>query len=142
VDRIRICPADPLARQRAELKLTSYTLNEYVAVPVMGPFGEVLESFCNLEKLKSPAQTITVFIGADDLGLSVTSDHTHSRNWTGWSQVLADIQPDRFRYGPKAPDSSKGSANYLLADGHVETWPAAQVKRWVDSGIPFARPPQ
>jgi prepilin-type N-terminal cleavage/methylation domain-containing protein/prepilin-type processing-associated H-X9-DG protein len=138
VDKIRICPADPKGADRLKFESTSYILNEYICVP--GPDAQL-----NLHRMPATSRTITVFTGSDRLGASVFSDHTHSRNWfrttTGvWSRILADIQPDRFGGGP--PEHTAGVANYLYADGHVETIPAADVRRWADSGHNFARPPE
>lgn len=142
VDEVRICPADPAAERRREAKGTSYVLNEYIAVPLVDPFGRVKESFGNIRALPFPARTITLFIGADGLDVGVSSDHTHSRNWKGWSQVLADIQPDRHRPGAPAADRTRGSANYLFADGHVEAIDAARVKRAIERKINIATVPQ
>ena len=80
--------------------------------------GGRVESFRNLNALKRPVETVTVFeSSADPDKLSVFADHTHSlRNWyKGWPVVLDDIQPDRHRTGSGSPDHSNGSANYLYA---------------------------
>lgn len=141
VDRIRICPADPKAQARLTNHASSYVMNEYTAVDKVDPFGRVLESFRNLERLRSPAQTHTVFICSDDLSPSVFADHTHSRNWVkGWGTILTDIQPDRHNAGRGAPDRTQGSANYLFGDGHVESIQASTLKRRVNRGEDFARP--
>ncbi|MCX7915266.1 MAG: DUF1559 domain-containing protein, partial [Verrucomicrobiae bacterium] len=58
VDRVRVCPADPKARERTALKLSSYVLNEYVSVPLIGPFGEVLESYTNARRLRDPTLSL------------------------------------------------------------------------------------
>ena len=62
---------------------------------------------------------------------------------SGGTEVLEDIQPDRFG-GPAMSDSNDGRtagyANYLFADGHVETIPAAEIKRRCDARDNFARP--
>ena len=142
VDEIRICPADPKAEERRKAKGTSYVLNEYIAVPLTDPFGGVKESFTNRNRLEHPARTITLFIGADSLDVGLSADHTHSRNWKDWNRVLRDIQPDRHRGGAANADHTRGSANYLFADGHVEDIDAAEVKRRIDQKEPFARPPE
>jgi prepilin-type processing-associated H-X9-DG protein len=86
-----------------------------------------------------------VFTGSDTRGVSVLSDHTHSRNWfaqpTGaWNRIVADIRPDRFGGNPSGPPAPAGDANYLYGDGHVETIPGAQIRAWADEGFNFARP--
>jgi prepilin-type processing-associated H-X9-DG protein len=140
VDKIRICPADPKGSQRVQNYGTSYVINEYLCVP--GP-----DECLHLTRLQATTETIVVFTASDNFGVSVFSDHTHSRNWfassTGvWNRIIQDIQPDRFGAWQGQSDHTAGVANYLYADGHVETIPAAQLKTWADSGFNFARPPQ
>lgn len=43
VDEVRICPADPHGEERLRANLTSYILNEFVAVPNRDPFGQLLK---------------------------------------------------------------------------------------------------
>ena len=142
VDRIRICPVDPLGDERLENKGTSYVLNEYFSVP---GFDECL----NFKQCQATTRSIIVFTGSDSRGTGSSQDHTHSRNWfaqpTGtYVRVLADIAPDRFGGPPKAPASetgrTTGGANYLYLDGHVEHIPATQIKEWADQGFNFAKP--
>jgi len=143
VDAIRICPADPKAKERIKNFASSYVLNEYTSVDKVDPFGGLQESFRNLNQLTRPTETITVFIGAESLSPSVFQDHTHSRNWhKGWHTVIADIEPNRFRSGGTDTNHLNGSANYLYADGHVTTWKAASIKARFDRGENIAKPPQ
>ncbi len=133
VDPIRLCPADPKAHQRLTNHASSYTLNEFTAVDRLDPFGAPLESHRKLDTLPRLCETIIVFEISDAAGVSTYNDHTHSRNWSqGWDSVVADIQPDR--HGP--------SANYLFADGHVESLPAAKLRKRIEAGDNFAQPPQ
>jgi prepilin-type N-terminal cleavage/methylation domain-containing protein/prepilin-type processing-associated H-X9-DG protein len=142
VDRIRICLADGMAEARITNNASSYTMNEYTAVDQISPFGQILETFRKLDNLKRPSETFTVFEVADNASLSVTADHTHSRNWiNGWPSVLFDIQPDRHRTGSPTADHTKGVANYLYADGHVAALKAALMKQRIDQGDNFAKPP-
>ena len=105
LDEVRICPADPKAKERRAAKGTSYVMNEYVTVPQFGLFGVKVEDLTNLDKLPYPSDTFVCFVGADDLPVHVTADHTHSRNWSGgWETVCKDISPDRHRSGSRAPD--------------------------------------
>ncbi len=141
IDEIRICPADPLAKERLKTKTTSYSLNEYICIPSMDRFGRVKEDFTNRLRLPNLSRTITAFIGADGLDLGVSNDHTHSRNWKNWQAVLSDIQPDRFRAGKPEADRSEGEAHYLFADGHVETLTAKWLKTEIEAGRNPAIPP-
>ena len=142
VDKIRVCPADPLGSIRVTNYASSYVMNEYTAVDQVDPFGAVLQTYRNVDRLKSPASTFTVFECADSYAPSITADHTHSRNWfKGWDTVLFDIQPDRHRTGPPNSNHTKGVANYLYADGHVAGVKALLLKQRIDSGDNFAEPP-
>jgi prepilin-type processing-associated H-X9-DG protein len=92
-----------------------------------------LESHRKLDTIPKPSLTITTFEISDAVGVNVMNDHTHSRQWhLGWSAVTADIQPDRHGR----------SANYLFADGHVESIAAAKLKARLAAGDNFAKPPQ
>jgi type II secretory pathway pseudopilin PulG len=142
VDRIRVCGADPLGQARATNYASSYVMNEYTSVDKVTPFGGVTESYRNVDRLKSPVQTITVFECADADSLSITADHTHSRNWfKGWDQVLFDIQPDRHRSGGANANHTQGVENYLYADAHVLAIKALVMKQRIDAGDNFAEPP-
>ena len=143
VEAIRICPADPKGPRRLTNNASSYPMNEYTSVDQIDPFGAIIETFRNLNRLTAPSDTITVFECADSYSPNITTDHTHSRNWfKGWNEVLFDIQPDRHRTGGTNATDTKGVANYLYADGHVLAIPAATVKRRIDGGENIAKPPQ
>lgn len=143
-DRIRICPSDPWRQSRLTNQASSYLPNEYVVVDLRDGFGQVKESFRNLNALKNPGATVTTFEVTDNPDkISTSNDHTHSRNWfKGWNAVLDDIQPDRHRTGSVAADHSSGSANDLYADGHAVPLSARDLKQRVDRGENIARPPE
>ncbi len=81
VDAIRACPSDPLRKARLTNQAASYIPNEYVMVDLISPFGGVTESFRRMDTLRNPTDTITLFEVATDKEPSLSSDHTHSRNW-------------------------------------------------------------
>jgi prepilin-type N-terminal cleavage/methylation domain-containing protein len=143
VDKIRTCPADPKNQARLAANGTSYIMNEFTAADKISPFGQLLETFRRLDALKRPADTFLVFPISDlkDPNAGVYEDHTHSRGWTSWGTVLADIQPDRHRPGGPSGDHSQGAADYLFADSHAEPNQAAKLKARIDSRDNFARPP-
>jgi prepilin-type N-terminal cleavage/methylation domain-containing protein len=147
VNAVRICPLDPKRQERLANGTTSYTMNEYIAVDAVNPFGQLSgPSYRNRYRLKRPAVTITTFVGADTLSAAVTSDHTHSRLWflpapnVPWDTLRLDIQPDRYT-GHKAADNTNGSSLYLNADSHADNVRAKTVKAWADNGQDFAKPP-
>jgi prepilin-type N-terminal cleavage/methylation domain-containing protein/prepilin-type processing-associated H-X9-DG protein len=140
--RLRACPADPKWRQRIEHDGTCYVLNEYTSFQTFDPFGRELESYRNLNHLRHPGQTMTLFEITDRTEPTVFRDHTHSRAWlAGWQVVLSDIQPDRHRTGPANADHTRGPANYLFADGRVGVIQSLRHKEAIDQGVNFARPP-
>ncbi len=137
VDEVRICPADPKRQERLENKVSSYVLNEYIAVGNTDPFGRMVgKSYRNKDRLKRPTETITTFIGANDLSASITSDHTHSRLWfqpapnVPWDTLQKDIQVDRFKTGTL----------FLYADSHVDMVDKGIIKEWTDNYYDFAKP--
>lgn len=142
-DELRLCPADPKRKERRERGGTSYVLNSYIFVPEIGPFGEELSpALNNINRIPDPSRTLMAFIVSDRQTVEATSDHTHSRAWTGsWADVLRDIQPDRHRVGSANDDHTTGSGNYLFVDGHVESWKASEVKHRIESGENIAEPP-
>jgi prepilin-type N-terminal cleavage/methylation domain-containing protein/prepilin-type processing-associated H-X9-DG protein len=143
VDPLRICPADPKGLARMTNFASSYMMNEYTSVDDVDPFGGVIETFRNLNRLKRPSETITVFTCADTVSPSTFTDHTHSRNWPkSWQYVINDIAPDRHRTGGATADHTSGADNYLHADGHVALIKAATLKKRFDSGEDIARPPE
>jgi prepilin-type processing-associated H-X9-DG protein/prepilin-type N-terminal cleavage/methylation domain-containing protein len=134
VDRIRICPDDLRRDERLAAKGTSYPLNGYIAVPRP-------DACLDLDECQATSRLITVFEGADQRELGSAGDHVHSYDWFResnylrggvWDSLAAEIQVDRHA----------DAANYLYADGHVETISAAQIRQWVDQRFNFAQPPE
>ncbi len=138
---VRLCPSDARANERRTNNGTSYVLNEFLAVPLLDPFGRELDRRYRLDTLDRPVETPVLFEIADSSGINEFADHTHSRGWVlGWEHVIADIQPDRHRTGSPRSDRTRGSANYLFADGHVEGWKAQKLKGEIEDGVNIADP--
>lgn len=150
VDRIRISPGDPLGPARLAHHTTSYLLNAFTQAE-LDPFGRVrtdVVSFPNRDQLRTPATFMTVLPASHDPNQKdprdVKADHTHGRSWVAngkgmWTAVLNDLQPDRFGYTAE-PEHTGGSANYLFAEGHVESQRAIGLKRRIDAGDNFSLP--
>lgn len=139
-DETRICPADPRGQERRDAGGTSYILNSFLFVPETDAWGDPIGNPMNSPaRIPEPSRTILAFVCADSVGAGPGNDHTHSNGWSSWSAVCADIAPGRF--GGDEPSEAKGRANYLYADGRVESIPAAAMKRKTESGINIARPP-
>ena len=141
VDEVRVSPADPVRELRLRHFGSSYAMNEYTSVDLVDPFGRLIESYRNRNRILRPSDTHTVFINSANTNtVTLSADHTHSRGWVrGWKAVITEIAPD-IHSTRKTVDHSQGSANYLFADGHVSSIPAAQLKTRIDQGNNFAEP--
>ena len=139
VDAIRLCPDDPAinARLADPQKESSYLINEYVTSDVKG-------AVLYLTKLKATSKQIIVFeAGARPEQNAAFTDHAHCSTWYTafkisngfvWSGIVSEIAPDRH----------VNCANYLYADGHVQTIGQSTVYQWVQAdlaqGTNFAKP--
>lgn len=140
VDKLRICPTDKKRDERLANRGTSYIMNECTSTPALDPFGNPRAdepTWNRLSSIKRPADTILIFEISDRQGTGTGQDHTHSRGWVKngvgyWAEVTADIQPDR--HGK--------TANYLFADWHVAPLKAELLKKRIEAGDNFAKPPQ
>lgn len=128
VDQIRMCPEDPKREERlhGSFKGTSYVLNEFISSA--GIEGAVL----NLYQLKETSKTLVAFEGSDERDYTI--DHVHASSWYTpfkisknfvWAGITSEINPDRHQ----------NSANYLYADGHVETISSSTISQWVQQDI-------
>ena len=142
-ENLLLCPSDPTRLERTKNGASSYVLNEFVSVPLIDSFGQLLSPLPKLEQLYSPSETLLMFEAADQYDPKALVNHAHSREWEccGWGAVLEDIRPDRHGTGISLSDRSNGRANYLFVDGHVESIKAGHVKRQIENGIEYAQPP-
>lgn len=139
VDSIRMCPDDPRREERlgGPVKGTSYVINEYVSSATIK--GRVL----SLSKLSESSKLIILLEGADER--EAENDHVHASllyspsaiaHKLCWQKLLTEVHPARH----------VDSANYLYADGHVETIPEETVYQWVlddmAKGTNFLKPVQ
>jgi prepilin-type N-terminal cleavage/methylation domain-containing protein/prepilin-type processing-associated H-X9-DG protein len=143
-DAIRICPADSRADERRAALATSYLLNAYVAMAIPGAVDRTA-------KLAASSRTLVTFEISPRMAPKPSNDHAHPNDWfsagnlaretryPGWLWYTAQAEAN---FGDCAvPASGGGSsrtdrlhvdqANYLFADGHVETIPATSVADWV-----------
>ena len=142
VDEIRFCGADPKKALKEKNDGTSYILNEFLTVPRLDPFGNIIEPLPKIDQLKDPSATCLLFEASEKYGVSIYNDHTHARVWLvgGWNSFINDVQPDRHRLGSAVEDRSSGKANYLFADGHAEAVDALVLKAMITAGINPAKP--
>jgi prepilin-type processing-associated H-X9-DG protein len=132
VNRIRICPDDPIGDQRAASQSTSYVVNEYMCDAVPGAIRE-------LNHLAATSKFILMFEGSDNRDLSFANEHCRPSVWFGQTfvaqnQVLAQMQLE------VQINRHAGAANYLYADGHVDLIPEDTIAKWASSGVNFAKP--
>jgi prepilin-type N-terminal cleavage/methylation domain-containing protein/prepilin-type processing-associated H-X9-DG protein len=133
---VRMSPADPRSAQKKQTTHgTSYLMNERVeadsfvdenGVPVP---GEAV--FDRLIRIPNPSRAIIMFLGNTDK-TDTGNDHIHVGVMKSWGGVRGEIWPDAF--GGGSPDGTKGSANYLFADGHVQNIAASALKERVEAG--------
>ncbi len=131
IDEVRVCPADEPERRRQilEINATSYLLNDLVFDS--SKYDAV--QYNRLINLPFPSKTLLMVIS--NRSVSKTWDHAHCGGWTSWAAMTTDAAVDRHRAGSRAGDFSKGSSNYLYADGHVENIPAIEMRRRIETGI-------
>ena len=143
VNEIRISPGDPRRDERmARDHSTSYVMNDLIFLQAIDHRGRpVGPDRTNLHRMRDPSGVILAFTGSERRGHAPTEDHTHAATWAGnWTGFINDVSPD-FHRTRDSEDRTFGAANYLYADGRVETKRAADVKQLIDSGINIALPP-
>jgi prepilin-type N-terminal cleavage/methylation domain-containing protein len=141
VDEVRISPADPNGTERLLRRGSSYILNDIVVDPATDPFGNPLPNgYGRLSLIPNPSATLLAVVISDDRGTGAANDHTHSRTWTSFRRVLADVEVDRHRIGDRSMDRLSGDAPYLQVDGSVRVHEAATIRELIESGMNIAQP--
>ena len=143
--RVFTSPADP----DADLKMDgefgfSYVANDYISVVERDRFGNVIgEDRTDLWKMSQPSQTLLMATIREGRGRDLGHDHTgNAEGWGGgWDSVLDDISPDLHRSGDRSEDRTRGSSNYLFADGRVESISASALRQKIEDGENIALPP-
>jgi prepilin-type N-terminal cleavage/methylation domain-containing protein/prepilin-type processing-associated H-X9-DG protein len=133
VDAIRICPEDRMGAKRLKAKLTSYLMSDYVTVPGSGAQLKLFD-------VESTHVTIVAYECSESLALDAACfDHVHAKNWftrthieqgTVFKTIQGDIEVERHL----------GGANYLFADGHVDSISKEQIGKWAEEAQNFAKP--
>ena len=133
---VRVCPADPRAAQKLRTShATSYLLNERVeADSFVDENGELVPGeavFDRHLRIANTSRAIIMFLGNTNRTATGT-DHIHSGLMRSWNGLRREIWPDAF--GGGLPDGTRGSANYLFADGHVQNIAATTMKQRLEAG--------
>jgi len=133
VDDLRICPDDPLGKERLDARATSYVINDYLAAPT------IPDAVRNINKLTATSKSLAVLEISDKQSAEAKNEHAHAAQWFSqlnrdWglveSAVRKDIQLNRHA----------NAAHYLYLDGHVELIGEDQILSWINSNTNFAKP--
>jgi prepilin-type processing-associated H-X9-DG protein len=156
VDAIRLCPEDLQRIQREYETATSYAMNGYLRkadlIDVSGlppslamALRASSKDFADeMDDLLATHATILLFEGrASQLRLHY--DHVHCYTWFSEANLALKGPPHHAVYkaveAEVAVDRHPGStANYLYADGHVESIASEQIAAWCSEGFNFAAP--
>ncbi|HIG31117.1 MAG TPA: DUF1559 domain-containing protein [Verrucomicrobiales bacterium] len=128
---IRACPSDPRRNDRMATSGTSYIFSDFLATPPPGIRDPRIRN--DITQLLRPSDSKVLFEISDGYGPDIFADHLHALQvWQvrRWTTVLQDIQPDRHRLGAPNKDFTKGKANYLYVDSHVDTIRGDIVKKY------------
>ncbi len=153
VDAIRLCPEDIKRMDGSELVATSYAMNGYLREaedldtaglpPALA--AEVLSRseglVADLYDLRETHATILMFEG-DASRLRIDYDHVHSYRWFSEENLKNDLVELAVTSELTIDRHTGAMANYLYADGHVDSIAAHQILEWCAEGFNFAIPPQ
>jgi prepilin-type processing-associated H-X9-DG protein len=147
-DAIRICPTDSRAGERRAALATSYLLNAYVSMAIPNAVDR-------MTKLTASSRTLVTFEISPRLTPKPANDHAHPNDWFSTGNLAQEARyPGWIWYAAQAeanfgdcavPAANGGSsrtdrlhvgqANYLFADGHVETIPATAIAEWSAAAV-------
>jgi prepilin-type N-terminal cleavage/methylation domain-containing protein/prepilin-type processing-associated H-X9-DG protein len=135
-DRVRISPIDPRGAQRLAQGGTSYVMNARVNPEAFAnEFGEIDPGeivYDKLSRIPAPSRAILLFLASTNKGTAPSEDHICG-DIMSWSGFRKETWPDAYG-GTPGGDGTNGLSNYLFADGHVQTIPAAEIKARIDAG--------
>ncbi len=147
-DAIRICPTDSRAEERRTSLATSYLLNSFVSMAIPGAVDR-------MSKFTASSRSLVTFEISPRMSPKLTNDHAHPNDWFSPGNVAQEARypgwiwftsQGEANFGDCAVPASTGAAartdrlhagqaNYLCADGHVETIPAASIATWVADAV-------
>jgi prepilin-type N-terminal cleavage/methylation domain-containing protein/prepilin-type processing-associated H-X9-DG protein len=147
-DAIRICPTDARAEERRTALATSYLLNSFVSMAIPGAVDR-------MSKLTASSRSLVTFEISPRMSPKLANDHAHPNDWFSPGNVAQEARypgwiwftsQGEANFGDCAVPASTGAAartdrlhagqaNYLCADGHVETIPAASIATWVADAV-------
>jgi prepilin-type N-terminal cleavage/methylation domain-containing protein/prepilin-type processing-associated H-X9-DG protein len=143
VDAVRLCPEDLNRLESTSDRLTSYAMNGYLRAEGFNPAGPTPGFVTRFSQLAETHKTIVMFEAGN--GVDSTKDHVESPDWFDTTNLKRNTPPNHAVWddvtGEVAVDRHHGtSANYLYADGHVDSITADQIQEWCAEGTNFAIP--
>jgi prepilin-type processing-associated H-X9-DG protein/prepilin-type N-terminal cleavage/methylation domain-containing protein len=143
-DAIRICPSDARGQERRTALATSYLLSSYVSMKVPGAVS-------HMRQIAATSRTLVTFEISPRLAPKPANDHAHPDTWFSddnlsmqalvptwiWSAIqveahLGEVTLFNAAGRPTGTDRlHAGSANYVFADGHVETFSVGEMSAFV-----------
>jgi prepilin-type processing-associated H-X9-DG protein/prepilin-type N-terminal cleavage/methylation domain-containing protein len=156
VDAVRLCPEDRKRIERDFSTATSYAMNGYLRkaedIDVAGLPPQLVKQLMEGRKgledelydLQQTHTTIILFEGKAER-LAIHYDHVHCYAWFSEQNLTNRGAPDFAVFkaveAEVAVDRHSGStANYLYADGHVDSISSEQISTWCSEGFNFAEP--
>lgn len=142
VDEIRICPDDPLAKERLADRATSFAMNGYLGVVIDINLGggnylrNVHGAAKKLRQVKSTSKTLAMFEGTENVHL----DHIHSYDWFSENNINNGRVFDAVASEVAVDRHHRSTANYLYLDGHIESISSEQIAAWCRKPFNFAKP--
>ena len=147
-DAIRICPSDSRAEERRATLATSYLLNSFVAMAIP-------HAVDRMSKLTASSRTLVTFEISPRMAPKAANDHAHPNDWFSAGNIAQEARYSGWiwyasqgeaNFGDCAVPAASGGtartdrlhvgqANYLFADGHVETISAASIADWVAAAV-------
>jgi prepilin-type N-terminal cleavage/methylation domain-containing protein/prepilin-type processing-associated H-X9-DG protein len=133
VDALRICPEDPLGKERLDARATSYVINDYLAAP------EVPDVVRNMKQISATSRAMAIFEISEGQPVESTSEHIHASQWfkpinIAWNRVERKVRDDIQL------DRHSDSSHYLYLDGHVDLVAEEQILAWINAEVNFAKP--
>ncbi len=133
VDSLRICPDDPLWKQRLDARATSYVINDYLTETAH------LDVIRNFNKISATHRTFSVFEISDTQPADPEYEHAHATQWFTQINIDWGLLDGAVKNKIQLNRHATGS-HYLYLDGHVEFIPEEVIQGYIDDRFNFAKP--
>jgi prepilin-type N-terminal cleavage/methylation domain-containing protein/prepilin-type processing-associated H-X9-DG protein len=133
VDSLRICPDDPLWKERLDARATSYVINDYLTEAA---HPDVIR---NINKISATNRTLVVFETSDKQPADPNYEHAHATQWFTQINIEWGLVDGVIKNKIQLNRHSTGS-HYLYLDGHVDFISEEIMQDFIDNHINFAKP--